>query len=377
VAPSRQPGSDRWLSLLAVARLLAATGAAVLLVIHRVSAHDDRLLIACVLYTAASLVAFGRSPAVRDSPLAWAIDSLVVLMLMHFSEDWRSPFFVLSLTTLVLPTTSLGYRAGLAWSAGFTLAYVVTARITGLDAQELGTSVRLETLATHLMVPIVVALALAYAARVLRRLGDEQRRSERLAVQSERQRIAWELHDSAKQRLHAATLLLTAYRDGGNARDQLFAQAMSELDAAGADMQTSVAELRDPLPSRPIHELLSDRARELRSLTAAHIDIDGACPAIDLAVAAHVHRIVSEALTNAVRHADASRIRVGIHPRPDRLEIHVVDDGRGMPSRVRAGANGLRSMRSRAQRIGARLDITSNRPSGTLVALSLPIENTS
>ena len=83
---------------------------------------------------------------------------------------------------------------------------------TELDANTLESTIRLETIATHLMVPVVVVLALAYAAEILERLRGERLRSERLAVESERQRIAWELHDSAKQRVHAAHLVLSALR---------------------------------------------------------------------------------------------------------------------------------------------------------------------
>lgn len=59
------------------------------------------------------------------------------------------------------------------------------------------------------MVPLVV-LALAYAADVLDQLRGERMRSERLAVESDRQRIAWELHDSAERRVHAAPLVVSA-----------------------------------------------------------------------------------------------------------------------------------------------------------------------
>jgi signal transduction histidine kinase len=72
------------------------------------------------------------------------------------------------------------------------------------------TTVGLEILATHLTLPVVITLGLASASDILRRLKDEQSRAQHLAVETERRRIAWELHDSAKQRLHAAHLVLSS-----------------------------------------------------------------------------------------------------------------------------------------------------------------------
>ena len=69
-----------------------------------------------------------------------------------------------------------------------------------------------ETLAIHVSLPFMLVVALAYAAEALRRLTAERSARERLAIEAERKRIAFELHDSAKQRLHAAHLLVTRCR---------------------------------------------------------------------------------------------------------------------------------------------------------------------
>jgi signal transduction histidine kinase len=154
----------------------------------------------------------------------------------------------------------------------------------------------------------VVVLALAYAQRVLDRLGAERERSERLAVEAERQRIAWELHDSAKQRVHAAHLVLSAL-DGALPHGQraIADQALGELRGATAEMDTSVAELREPLEGRPVDVLLRERAAELAGASTAEISVSGSLPHLSPLAAAHVYRIAAEALTNAVRHADADR----------------------------------------------------------------------
>jgi signal transduction histidine kinase len=271
---------------------------------------------------------------------------------------------VLMLTALVLPSTGLPFRRALAWGFAFTLAYLGVAVYTELDPHTLESTIRLETIATHLMVPLVVVIALAYAADVLERLRDERLRSERLAVESERQRIAWELHDSAKQRVHAAHLVLSALQgqvDG--LQERLLDQALSELRAAGADMDTSVA------------ELLGERAAELARVGDTTITVDGELGELPAHVAAHVYRIGAEALTNAVRHGGGRRVDVMFARDGASASVEVIDDGRGLAPVRRPGANGLRSMQARADTIGAALSIGAGPDGrGTRVVLSLPAE---
>ena len=366
--------ASRWITLLVMTRLLAAAVAVLLLVVHRVTAHDPLLVAVVVGYTALSLVALTRVPRLQLSPAAWVVDCLAVLALVVASEDWRSPFYVLMVTALILPSTGLAFRWALTWGAAFTLAYFGVAVYTELDANTLESTIRLETIATHLMVPLVVVLALAYAADVLERLRGERLRSERLAVESERQRIAWELHDSAKQRVHAAHLVLSAL--GGQVagpQAELVEHALSELRAAGADMDTSVAELRTPLEGRSVERLLDERAAELAPASEAEISVRGAVGELPAHIAAHAYRIGAEALTNAVRHAGADTIVVILARNGSSATIEVSDDGRGMPTVRRPGSNGLRSMRARAETIGATLTIgPGSEGCGTRVQLTVP-----
>jgi signal transduction histidine kinase len=366
--------TSRWITLLVMTRLLATGVALLLLVVHRVTAHDLLLGLLVIAYATVSLAALWLVPRLQSAPAAWAADSIAVLALVAASEDWRSPFYVLMVTALILPATGLAFRRALAWGVLFTLAYFGVAVYTDLDAQTLQSTIRLETIATHLMVPLVVVLALAYAVDVLERLRAERLRAERLAVESERQRIAWELHDSAKQRVHAAHLVLSAL--GGQVsgtQAELVEHALAELRAAGADMDTSVAELRTPLEARSIERLLDERARELATVSEAEIAVRGTVGELPAHVAAHAYRIGAEALTNAVRHSEAERSAVTLARSTASATIEVSDDGRGLPIVRRPGSNGLRSMRARAETIGATLTIDAGRGGrGTRVRLTVP-----
>jgi signal transduction histidine kinase len=328
------------------------------------------------VWTPVSLVLLYRADGTSWAPAAWVLDALAAFGLVLAGGDWRSPFYVFALTTLVLPATSLPWRQAVAWGCSFSALYGLVALLTNkLPADTLTNTIRLETLATHLFVPVVVATTLAYSSLLLERLRKARGESERLALQAERQRIAWELHDSAKQRVHAAHLMLSAL-DGDAAQGQnrlLLDGALAELRNATADMETSVAELRTPLDGRPVDELLRERAVELTRTGVARIDVQGRLPMLPPLVAAHTYRIAAEALTNAVRHAGCSAITVTLASAPEAVTLVIADDGVGMPAEPRPGGHGLRSMHGRAETIGARLDIGPGPGGrGTAVALALP-----
>ncbi|QEC48288.1 hypothetical protein FSW04_12390 [Baekduia soli] len=221
----------------------------------------------------------------------------------------------------------------------------------------------------------MITLALAYSGQLLRRLREERERSELLAVQSERQRIAWELHDSAKQRVHAAHLLLSALPvPAEGPRAAVLTQALAELRGATADMETSIAELRSPAEGRPVADLLRERAGELGLTGDLALRVVGDLPELTPMVAAHTYRIAAEALTNAVRHACCSTVDVVLSRGPDGGLVVVDDDGIGMGEAADAHpGHGLRSMHGRAETIGARLRIGPGPDGrGTRVVLALP-----
>lgn len=367
----RDPEHGLWVHLFVASRLFAAAAASVLLVAHRVTAFDDVLLLATFAWTAASCLAVLRIPALERSIAAWLVDTVVVLGLIYASEDWRSPFYIYGLTTLVLPVTELRARPAVAWGSGYVVAYFGVAIVTALPAgRTLRETARLETLATHLLLPLVVTLALGYAAAILRRLHEEREQRERLAVDAERQRIAWELHDSAKQRLHAANLVLSTVDPAPPQVDH----ARRELDAAVADMQSAIDELQTPSDGRSLDEALRQRAAELAEIADADIVVRGTAPSLPVTTRAHVHRIAAEALTNAVRHADAQHIDVEIRRQNGHLLVRVCDDGAGLPAEPRPGSSGLRGMAGRAATIGAELEIGPREGGGTAVLLTLPLE---
>lgn len=362
----------RWIGLFAAARLGATVLAVGLLFVHTVTSYDVLLAAVGVAYGGGSTLLAALRPDVRASRIAWLIDVMVVLALIGASEQWRSPFYVMALTTLIFPATELPFRHAIIATSAFTVAYLGVAVIVGVDINELQSTPRLESFATHLIMPGLAATALAYATALL----TERERTARLAIEAERRRIAWELHDSAKQRVHAAHLVLgpIADRAEGPERESL-EQALSELRAAAADMETSLSDLQTPLEGRRLDEAIKVRAKEIGSAARLPIEVTGRTPDVPTFVAAHAFRVASEAMTNAARHSAASRVRVQLGARNGSLIVSVTDDGRGMPEEARPGSHGLPAMAARAETLGGSLEIRPG-PSGrgTAVKLAVPLD---
>jgi signal transduction histidine kinase len=91
--------------------------------------------------------------------------------------------------------------------------------------------------------------------------------------------------------------------------------------------------------------------------------------------ALQILRVLQEALNNVLKHAKATRVdvRATMSAPPGRLDIEVCDNGRGFDASAPSGGRGLTGMRRRAERMGARFEVTSG-AAGTRVALSYPLE---
>jgi signal transduction histidine kinase len=122
-----------------------------------------------------------------------------------------------------------------------------------------------------------------------------------------------------------------------------------------------------------VDDLLRERAAALGRAGGGRIVVSGRLPILPPVVAAQVYRISGEALTNAVRHAGASRVDVILRHDGEDATVRVADDGAGLPDGAERRGTGLRSMQGRAQTIGAALEIGPGEDGrGTCVAVTVP-----
>jgi two-component system sensor histidine kinase UhpB len=225
--------------------------------------------------------------------------------------------------------------------------------------------------------PALATLAQAFN-EMIERLELERRDSARkaLAVQeSERRRIARELHDEVGQTLTGVMLQVEglAPRVPDAVQDQL--EELRETARHGTEEVRRIARRLRPeaLDELGLHSALAALATAIAE--QARIPVERRLqPDLPLSPDAElvVYRVAQEALTNVVRHAGASRAELELRSRAGATVLRVRDDGRGLAPRAMMSSNGIRGMRERAMLIGADLSIDSPEHGGTEVRLTIP-----
>jgi PAS domain S-box-containing protein len=201
------------------------------------------------------------------------------------------------------------------------------------------------------------------------------------AREQERRRIARELHDELGQRLSALKLELAgcASAAGLPPEDPRLRAMLAMLDDTMASVRRIAADLRplmlDDLGlAAAVEWLAAEATRRLGMQVQVEVDELDPEPGEPLAIA--VYRMVQEALTNAARHARASRVQVRLRCRAGELQLSVQDDGPGfpLPERGRPGSYGLLGMRERARLLGGRVEIDNPPEGGGRVRVWLPLD---
>ncbi len=233
---------------------------------------------------------------------------------------------------------------------------------------------------------LVVLLALTtpllwMLTRRLKTSADDRERLLRAAVDasdSERRRIARDLHDGVVQDLVGTSYALTAT---GEALRSERPETASDLERMSGSLRTSLRSLRSLLVEIYPPELhTGGLAASLQDLVApAHgagveasvevTDMDG----VKDDVVALVWRVAQEAVRNALRHGQPDTLAVNVNASNGAVVLEVTDDGRGFePGRVDSGDHfGLRGMRDLIRDAGGRLDVRSSPGTGTTVRLEV------
>ena len=206
--------------------------------------------------------------------------------------------------------------------------------------------------------------------------------STKLGALEERNRLAREIHDTIAQGLAAVALhlesaeaLMDTGTDPARVR-QSVQQALALTRSNLEEARRSVLDLRAAvLEGRTLAEALQALAEESAGagLEVGFTATGGSHP-LPPRVEAGVYRIAQEALTNAVRHAEASRVRVRLAVTSHQVQLTVEDDGKGFdPSKASEGRHGLTGLSERAGLFGGQLSVESGRGAGTRLAVRVPL----
>lgn len=222
------------------------------------------------------------------------------------------------------------------------------------------------------------------AAEAAARLADSREMTQVIQqrIEEERRAIARELHDELGQSVTAIKSLALSIaqrtRDGDVAVGQA---AQLIVDTAGRIydvMHGMIPRLRPlALDNLGLGDALGDLVDDWRLQQPAieFVAQIGAMPDdLGESLKLGVYRIAQEALTNAVRHAQAGRIEMTVAVEKAALRLRVRDDGRGLAADwQRPGHFGVRGMRERAGALGGVLEVASSPGGGTEVAVRIPL----
>ena len=376
--------SARPIRVLAVARLALAIVAllAVGVVGFPYEGRAAIVLAAFVLWSAGLLAAAQQQPDRTLHALVPTIDFTLLLALELAAPDTLGGVRLAALFLIAAHAHFQGERRGLMIASVGAVALIVGSAIRGDAPFESG------LLAFNEVVFLLAALATSVVVGLLRTSESASRiraRSlSRRTMQAEsevRRRVAESIHDGPVQELIGLDMILSAARSesGGNKVGEL-------IDEARDLVSRNVSALRDE-----IVELGPYAFQEITFGTAIEaclpvwqrrygFEIRLAIERVELSpeMAGDLFRIAQEAVVNAGRHAEASRVELSLRTLGSKIELRVADDGTGFDgaspfAAAEPGHLGLASMRERAELMDGRLEIESSER-GTRVLVLAPLK---
>lgn len=200
-------------------------------------------------------------------------------------------------------------------------------------------------------------------------------------AEEERRRIARELHDDTAQSLSALLLRLQMARRTADPEkhEEMLKEMHGEILRASESVRRILRGLRPPaLEEVGVVAAIRAHLRSALADTGLEVELDAA-PVEDVLsgdAKLALYRIVQEAISNVLRHAEADRVSIHIATADGKVVATVADDGRGFDVAKAAGGRGLGilGMQERALLLGGRVSVKSERDDGTRVRIELPTE---
>lgn len=207
-----------------------------------------------------------------------------------------------------------------------------------------------------------------------------QERLRRAALTEDRERIARDLHDSIIQDLFAVGLGLQASvgkleSDPSSVKARID-DAVDRLDSTISSLRRFIFDLQPPVWAQPgltsrLTALLAELSLPHGKDVALTVDCPPGIP--DPSIADHLAAIVGEAVSNALRHADATDIAVSVQCLDDRVMVAISDNGAGFDTSKEHHGLGLGNMARRVATAGGVYGLESRKGEGTKVRVELPV----
>ena len=220
----------------------------------------------------------------------------------------------------------------------------------------------------------IMMATFADQAGIALELATAQSRLNELAIVSERDRIARDLHDHVIQRLFAAGLSLqgTIPRARSVEVQQRLSDTVDELQNIIQKIRTTIFDLHGSgVASTRLRQRLEDVVGQLATPDIrTNIHFAGPLSVVEPALADHAEAVLREAVSNAVRHSHAANLSVSVAV-ADNLELVIDDDGIGIGGSITP--SGLHNLEARASAVGGDFTVGPANGGGTRVTWSAPL----
>ncbi len=337
---------------------------------------------------AASLMALNAYVHYRirsDRSVSWhwafalsALDVATITAGLVVSGGFANDFYVLYYPALAaFAVVFASFRLSFAWVTATAVLYAVLSltMYEGVDLDDSKEKVLFIRIVT--MYAVVAAVNLIFRLERTRRREAMERERE---LQRERIELSQTIHDTIAQSAYMIGIgVETAIELADSSNDEL----TSKLRATHALSKSTMWELRHPIDAGPIFEgrelsrVLRSHASTFTTITSIPTDVvqNGQEPPLSTVTRGLLFSIAHNAMTNAFRHSQASRVTISLDFGDDSLSMSVSDDGVGLPNDYAERGHGFRNMRADAERMGGTLEVGAVREppsSGATVTCTVP-----
>jgi len=362
-----------------------------------------------VLVVATPVLAWAERRRQRVDPPTSVAETVVVTALVGavtFASImvWDEPLVYIVIPVLIWAALRGGIT--LVATAGLAMAFIINwAVVTGRAGSMFVSSVEPDTalLLVQLFIAVALLSALTLAAQVAERMHAQRalRASERARLRAdlevvaiagkERQRIASEVHDIVGHALNVVLLQAGGARRIVADHPERARELMESIESTGRDAFRDldaalglVDGSSDPALGRGLADL-DEMVGSVRSAgVAIDVTVEGEPRSLPRLVDWSAFRIVQEALTNVVKHAEATQAAVSIRYAPKELSIEIADsgslvngNGRGVVAEGNGERRGLVGMRERVTVLGGHLEAGVEPHGGFVVRACIPTERVS
>ncbi|WP_370961630.1 GAF domain-containing protein [Amycolatopsis sp. cg9] len=223
-----------------------------------------------------------------------------------------------------------------------------------------------------------VVASFADQAALALQLAAQQRAARELDVLGDRDRIARDLHDHVIQRLFAVGLSMqsTQRRTKSPELQKRLGDSIEQMHEIVQEIRTAIFDLHGGAAGETglrLRHRLHDAVAELTDDAPLQptVSMTGPVDTVPAQLAEHVEAVVREAVSNAVRHADAATLSVSVTVRGETIRVVVADDGKGLAEGI--SPSGLGNLRDRAEAVGGTFALTDGPDGGLQVEWAAPV----